>query len=406
MFKKTLFRTVMIGLLLAQIASCSKKSEDTAEEPTLPATTVVLPVLTTTVPTAVTTTTITTGGKVESKGNVSISSRGICYSTTPNPTIANQKVGTTAVLGTGEFTSLVKDLTANTTYYIKAYAETSGGVVYGNELTVKTIDIVIPELRTDSTIIIGKDIARFGGTIIKDGGSAITARGVCYSTSPNPTTDNDKVLYTINDPNFICIMEGLTPNTTYYVRSFATNVNGTAYGNMITFKTIVGGNVTYTLQKKATPTADEAEAYSLITAAMNTAVSYYNRYTNVTKVLTVQYEPSVATADGSISGNIRFGTGRVYMNPGTCQHEIAHTIGVGQSTVWNNLIVNGIYTGKNANAVHQWITKDPTATILEDGAGHFKPYQFNVPNAPQTTLDYIYHALVMEGMRKDGLPIN
>lgn len=391
------------------ISSCSKEPADNQPPPIVqPA--LVLPAISTTSPSALTTTSITSGGKVDQPGNVSITDRGVCWGTAPNPTINTNKAGASSVSGDGTFTAVLSGLSANTTYYFRAYVETRSGIVYGNELSAKTSAIATPEMRTDSTIIIGANVARFGGTIVSDGGSPVQSKGVCFSTSPMPTVETGtKITITEDVRNYTCEMTGLTPNTIYYVRSFATNAGGTGYGNQFTFTTIAGGNVRYTIRKNSTPSADETDAYQKIEAAMNIAIHYYNIYTNINKVITVEYNTTVPTADGSINGNIRFGSGRVYMNPGTSMHEISHTVGVGTTPIWwsgSGLIVNGIYTGKHANALHQWITKDPNATILEDGQAHFKPYQFNVPNAPQTTMDYIYHALIMEGMRKDGLPIN
>jgi len=396
-------------LVLTAFFSCSKdsavkpnKEVPSEEVPTQ------MPTLVTTNPTSVTTTSISLGGKFENKGNVKITDRGICWSKKINPDVTNTKVGVISLSGSGEFTSLVTDLTPGETYYLRAYGIVKDGVVYGNQVVVKTIDIGVPIIATDSSIIIGKNTARFGGTIAHDGGSAIATQGVCYGLTPDPTIARNTVQSDDKNSRFTCTLEKLIPNTTYYVRAFATNARNTGYGKTIKFKTIVGGNMSYTIWKNANPSDDEANAYETITKAMDIAIFYYNTYSNIDKVLTIEYAPWISTADGSFSGHIRFGSERVYMNPGTCMHEITHTIGVGTVPLWwsgFDLMVNNIYTGKHANAIHQWITNDPNATITADGEAHFKPYQFNVPNAYQSTMDYINTALVMEGMRMDGLPI-
>ena len=410
MNKKVTLKVLAFSCMLAFQISCSKNNSPIPDVQTpTPSQALELPSLLTNPATTVTTSSIGIGGKIEKNGNVVITDRGVCLATSPNPTIANFKTGTISLSGSGEFTSLITGLNSNTTYYIRAYAEIKSGAAYGNELIIKTIEIGLAVISTDPSLIIGKNIARVGGTVLEDGGSTITSRGICYSTSPNPTVGNSKVISEEDGRDFTCIMTELSSNTTYYTRAFATNARGTGYGTESSFKTITGGNVTYTIRRKDNPTEDEADAYRQITTAMNTAVQYYNTYTTISKVITIEYVPSVPTADGSFTGNIRFGTGRVYMNPGTCLHEISHTIGVGTTSIWwsgQGLIVNGKYTGQHANAIHRWITKDQNATLLEDGEAHFKPYQFNVPNAPQTPLDYIYHTLIMEGMKKDGLPIN
>jgi hypothetical protein len=95
-----------------------------------------------------------------------------------------------------------------------------------------------------------------GGNITSDGGASITARGVVWSTAQNPTIAlSTKTSNGTGVGNFVSNISGLTPNTTYYVRAYATNSMGTAYGNEITFTTMPtigqnyqGGVIAYILQ--------------------------------------------------------------------------------------------------------------------------------------------------------------
>lgn len=165
----------------------------------------------------------------------------------------------------------------------------------------------------------------------------------------------------------------------------------------------VTGNVTYTLVRSGNPTATEQAAYTLITAAMDSAVWYMNHYTTFTKALTVTYVPSVATADGNINGSIRFGSNTYYMNQATALHEIAHTVGVGTTSVWwNTLISGGTYTGANATQTLRTITGNSTALIYGDSQ-HFWPYGLNYPTEVSSVFDYIYHCQILEAMKLDGL---
>ena len=66
----------------------------------------------------------------------------------------------------------------------------------------------------------------------------IVSKGICWSTVQNPTTENFKTIDFSNNTNFICSMTGLSPNTKYYVRAFAINPAGTAYGKQIEFTTL------------------------------------------------------------------------------------------------------------------------------------------------------------------------
>jgi uncharacterized protein (TIGR02145 family) len=81
-----------------------------------------------------------------------------------------------------------------------------------------------------------------GGNIPNDGGSLITQRGICYSTTPTPTTANTTVISGSGTGSFTCNLSGLTPSTTYYVRAYAINSAGTAYGNALSFTATSGGS--------------------------------------------------------------------------------------------------------------------------------------------------------------------
>ena len=75
------------------------------------------------------------------------------------------------------------------------------------------------------------------GNVTADGGTSVTERGICYSTSQNPTTSNTKITKGSGTGSFTCNMTGLTVGTTYYVRAYAKNGKGTAYGDEVSFNT-------------------------------------------------------------------------------------------------------------------------------------------------------------------------
>ncbi len=163
----------------------------------------------------------------------------------------------------------------------------------------------------------------------------------------------------------------------------------------------ITGQVSYTLSQNTTPSTDEVDAYKRIKIAMDSAIYLYNRYTTFTKVIKVNYAPSVPTANGSINGTINFGSGRQYMKVQTAMHEMSHTMGVGTTGRWTNtLIVNGLYTG--ANAIAELKKIDPTA-ILEGGAQHFWPGGLNYSQSTDTEADLIIHCRLVNAMKADGL---
>jgi hypothetical protein len=137
--------------------------------------------------------------------------------------------------GTGFFTSSLYGLTAGTLYYVRAYATNTTGTAYGDELTFSTLQLSAPTVITYEAIPVSASTATCGGYVLSDGGTPVTARGVCWNTSPNPTTAN----YLTSDGNgtggFISTLTGLSPNTTYYVRAYAINSVGTSYGAEVMF---------------------------------------------------------------------------------------------------------------------------------------------------------------------------
>lgn len=111
--------------------------------------------------------------------------------------------------------------------------------------------ITIATVTTDEITDIGTTTAISGGNVTSTGGTTVTARGVCWSTSPNPTISNNRTINGTGSGVFTSYITGLTAATTYYVRSYATNSAGTAYGNERYFTTdpegaeMVGGIVKY-----------------------------------------------------------------------------------------------------------------------------------------------------------------
>ncbi|MBT8224368.1 MAG: hypothetical protein HKP61_00395 [Dactylosporangium sp.] len=159
------------------------------------------------------------------------------------------------------------------------------------------------------------------------------------------------------------------------------------------------GHITYTLSRATNPTAAQTAAYDLITTAMDQAVGVYNCHTNITKALYVSYDPSVATADGNQNGSIRFGATST-MQQITAMHEIGHTVGVGASTAWSSLVVDGVWTGANATGRLRAITGDQSA-ILHADAIHFWPYGLNYTSEVSSSADLVAHCAIVVALRQD-----
>lgn len=180
-------------------------------------------------------TTAKVSGNITSDGGGMVTSRGICYSSiTRNPTVNNSK--TTEGTGIGQFTSTLSGLLIGTEYFARAYGENSRGIVYGKEITFVTSGI--PSITTTSASQITTTSFKSGGVIELDGGLEVIARGVCWSTSPSPTTANSKTNDGTGIGTFTSEVTGLKKFTTYYLRSYATNIYTTVYGEEIIVRTL------------------------------------------------------------------------------------------------------------------------------------------------------------------------
>lgn len=125
------------------------------------------------------------------------------------------------------------------TYRVYAYNNSGNSLTYSNEITVTTNSLItLPILTTTIASSVTTNSAVSGGTITSDGGTAITARGIVWNTSPNPTIANNKTADGTGIGTFISTLQNLTSATTIYSRAYATNTVGTSYGNEISFTTI------------------------------------------------------------------------------------------------------------------------------------------------------------------------
>lgn len=174
------------------------------------------------------------GGTIIDDGSIPVLARGVCWNTSPAPTVNDNHTTDTGDV----FVSTLTGLLPATLYYVRAYATNKNGTGYGNEVTFETGSIRVPEVSTDPVISsITSTSAVSGGVIGYNGGATVTAKGVCWNTVTGPTLDNPHTTDGEGNDHFVSRLSGLTGNTTYYVRSYATNSTGTAYGNELSFTT-------------------------------------------------------------------------------------------------------------------------------------------------------------------------
>ena len=222
-----------------------------------------------------------------------------------------------------------------------------------------------PTINTTNSFNITSNTAVSGGNVTSDGGASITARGVVWSTFPNPTvslstkTNNGTGLGT-----FSASLSGLTSNTTYYGRAFATNSVGTGYGNEISFTTTAG--LTMNTPCIGTPTVKDIDGNSYNTVQIGTQC-WTKENLKVTKYNDNSLIPLEAT--GSING-----------------------ISAKWQALTNgsySIYANEISTGTNATIygfLYNWYAAKGIATIGSNNFKNIFPIGWHVPTDGEWTI--------------------
>ncbi|MEI6752953.1 MAG: FISUMP domain-containing protein [Paludibacter sp.] len=230
---------------------------------------ITIPVLTTLDVTLQGSNTASGGGNISSDGGASVLVRGLCWGTTPTPTIGGFGTFTTSDgSGAGSFSSSLSALNLNQNYYVRAYATNSVGTAYGNEVMFMAQAIPPSQPITNAISAITSSTASGGGSFTMNGNIvSIMGQGICWSTSPNPTITDSKTSDVASSGTFTSSMTGLTAGTTYYVRAYISSYvtwtgtsgswNPITYGNEVSFTvaasqpantvTDIDGNVYHTV---------------------------------------------------------------------------------------------------------------------------------------------------------------
>lgn len=179
---------------------------------------------------------------ISSVGSSAVTSYGFCWSKdNTQPTTADNKnnLGGTSV--PKSFNSTITGLLPKTTYYVRAYAINEEGVSYSAPLQVVTLTPpTYPVVRTLSPVKVQHNMATIKASIDDLGDGYVTSYGFCYSTTnPNPTPSDQSMSIgsTTNQGEFEGDIIGLNEKTKYFVRAYATNSLGTAYGGSIEIMT-------------------------------------------------------------------------------------------------------------------------------------------------------------------------
>ncbi|MBP3354342.1 MAG: carboxypeptidase-like regulatory domain-containing protein [Bacteroidales bacterium] len=167
------------------------------------------------------------------------SEKGFCYSTTPEPTIEDNKrvVGGS---GSGSFSCDIADIEQQTTYYVRAYAIQNGEVIYGSVKMFNT-NYIKTSIETSSATNIGSTSANLNGTIYDVGNPNYTERGFVYTTSAysQPTINSNKIVVNgTTSGDYSYTLSSLSYRTTYYYRAYAIQDGEAVYGVTKSFETL------------------------------------------------------------------------------------------------------------------------------------------------------------------------
>lgn len=176
--------------------------------------------------------------EVNDDGRGEVTERGVVYATAANPTVETGYKVVDDEAGLGVFEGVLEELLGNTAYFVCAYAINKGGVGYGEDKEFTT-EILWAEVETGDVTAINKTTATLNGATPYDGGAEITARGFVWGLSDAPGLNDNLVdMMDAEGDAFSFVLEELDLNTVYYVRAFATNSKGTAFGETKMFKTL------------------------------------------------------------------------------------------------------------------------------------------------------------------------
>jgi len=267
----------------------------------------------------------------------------------------------------------------------------------------------VPTVTTDTRSARGNSMIFIRMSYSGVASNKVKERGICYSTSPNPTyTDGHSTKYLTNSGN-IYYAQGLTPGTMYYVRPYVMTTDyAIGYGDQLKIPTLPAASVKFTMRY----TGDAADAR--IEAAAEYGAEIWNKLTSITGFnSSIGYASGTPTADCSYGGYMRVGPSTSYQRTGTIFHEWLHGVGVGTLPIWYGPSVlranstRGLWLGERANEALRFWDNDNSTTLTGDGT-HMWPYGINGAHEDNGTLVLYYGTtLIAQGLFEDGMaPVN
>ena len=255
----------------------------------------VAPTVTTQAVSGISSTTATGNGNITALGTPNATAYGICWSTSTNPTTSDSKVDKGAASSTGAFTANMTGLTANTTYYVRAFATNTAGTSYGTEVSFTTSGVT-PTATTNAASSVTSTAATLNGTV--NANNANTTVTFEYGTTASYGTSVTAAQSPVTGTSVTSVssaISGLTPNTTYHFRVKSVNTAGTTYGADTAFTTSAIA---------PTATTNAASSVTSTGATLNGTVNANNASTTVTFEFgtTESYGTSLTAVPSSVTG--------------------------------------------------------------------------------------------------------
>lgn len=221
-----------------------------------------------------------------------------------------------------------------------------------------------PTVTTASVSTYTATTATLGGNVTADGGASITDRGVVYSASDaTPTIGESGVIQNTNGSGIGTFSESITdlaPNTTYYVRAFATNSAGTSYGSVVSFTTGVA---------VPTATTNDASGIVLTAATLNGTVNANNSSTTVTFEYgtSTSYGTTVAASPGIVAGTSGTSVSRAItgLTPNTTYHYRVVGVNAGGTTYGSDMTFSTDVTAPTISSASRDSDTQITVTLSE-----------------------------------------
>jgi hypothetical protein len=331
--------------------------------------------------TSVASTSATLNGEVTFAGSqiATITARGFKYSTNTSFNPASEGTQVTAGTGSGSFNASASGLSSGTTYYYYAYATNSTGTTYSDvkQSFTTTSGVTVPSLTTPTATSITHNSATLGATVTSNGGASLTARGTVYKTSTGVVvTDNAAAEGGTAVSAFSHSRTGLSAQTLYYYKGYATNSAGSALSSEGTFRTL-SNPVTGQASGLTSSVSNSTTAItSNVSITIGTAATFPG--TGATQggylVIYSTGTPSLVGSPNGLAPASAVSSGTIFTTsatnlPSTPSTSINIT-GLSSCATYNILIVPYTWDGTNASTYNYLTASAPTIQVITGSSAY------------------------------------